>query len=520
MGAVGFFVTPGDGAGYSARGRRSAPSRQSGESQTVLSAAHRVITAGQSPALRDLFRSLAEIEGAGGPKFSRKALHVLAQAVACRSYERMALETVHLVRAAALTAGRHGFEGVFWGMDQATASAFRGHFAGRAEIPGRLAAIDGGVELRYPDGRFAVRFGRMPILSAFLEFTVAAIGFAALTDILAGIDAPDGTVAAQSKAANALSRALYEFLGDHLPTVQAQRKFRSLIAFLERDLGRDFRPEAIDDETVLDFWRDASSPGREGSGEGGDFRAYRTVVLAFLRLVELLEDGDALARFERMHAIGPDREAGEVDPGEDSYLNGAEWAPENPLSAFAEAPLDAVKFLNKRETEALTLPAEEGARLLRLPLSYLRAETFGAGQHRLIQALRRKADLAEIRTIAEDAAPQTYTDRIALLNRIDEHLQKLALASLPVLGGGGDETALRARKAFEALSRQGFEAHRLNDPDIQAAFQEAAAPLAELRERVRTLLNRLEAGPDWAQAYRDDQAAFAEQFLLLYGEAA
>lgn len=517
MGTIGFFVTPGDGAGYSAGGNRVVPSRMSRENQTVLSAAHRVITAGQSPALRDLFRSLAEIEGANGPKFSRKALHVLAQAIACRSYERMALETVHLVRAAALTAGRFGFEGVFWGMDQASASAFRGHFAGRTEMPGRLAGIDGGVELRYPDGHFAIRYGRMPVLSAFLEFTVAAIGFTALSDILDGVDGPNCNVSAQSKAANALSRALYDFLGDHLPSVQTQRKFRSLIAFLERDLGRDFRPDAIDDGTVLDFWRDASTG--EG-GEGGDFRAYRTVVLAFLRLVELLEDGDALARFEHMHAIGPDREAGEVDPGEDAYLAIAEWAPDNPLAAFAEPPVDAVKFLNKRETDTLTLPAEEGDRLLRLPLSYLRAETFGTGQHRLIQALRRKAGRTEIRDIARDAATESYAQRIDLLRKIDLHLEKVALASLHVLGTGQDETAQRARKAFESLSRQGFDASRTGDPDIQAAFSTAAGPLADLRARLRDLLTRLEGGPDWTKAYAADRDVFADQFLILYGDAA
>lgn len=517
MGTVGFFVTPGDGAGYSAAGCRPAPRRRTRESKTVLSAAHRVITAGQSPALRDLFRSLAEIEGAAGPKFSRKTLHILAQAIACRSYERMALETVHLVRAAALTAGRFGFEGVFWGMDRASASAFRGHFAGKTDLPGRLAAIEGGIELRYPDGRFCVRYGRMPILSAFLEFTVAAIGFSDLSEIFDGLDGANVDVASQSKTANALSRALYDFLGAHLPTVQSQRKFRNLLAFLESELGRDFQPDAIDDATVLDFWRDAST-GK--SGDSGDFRAYRTVVLAFLRLVELLEDGEALGRFERMHAIGSDRESGEIDPGEDAYLAGTEWAPDNPLSSFAEPPVDKVKFLNKRETEALTLPAEEGARLLRLPLSYLRAETFGAGQHRLIQALRRRADSAEIREIAQESAPENYDERIALLRRIDTHLEKVALASLHVLGAGQDETAQRARKAFDSLSRQGFESNRTAEPDIQAAFHTAAGPLAELRSRLRDLLTRLEVGPDWSAAYQSDRAIFAEQFLILYGEAA
>lgn len=517
---MGFLLATPPQAGYSSAD--NAPNSAFGgwfeEGSVLQSAANRVIAAGQSPMLRDLFQGLAQIEGATGPKFSRKSLHILAQAIACRTYEKMALELVHLVRAVALTAGRGGYEGVFWGMDRAAASAFRGHFAQTQDLPGRLIREDGGMLVKYPDGRFAVRYGRMPVLSAFLEFCVAAVGYAKLAEIFDGIDAPGLSVADQSKAANALSRALYEFLGDHLPTVQSQRKFRSLIGFLESELGRDFRPEALGDAEILAFWQEAST-GEDGT-DGGDFRAYRTVFLAFLRLIELLEDGDALARFERMHAIGSDREAGEVDPGEDAYLASRDFAEDDPLGRFHEPPLDQVKFLNKRETETLSLPSAEGRRLHRLRQSYLRAETFGVGQHRLIQALRRKAGPEELQEIATDAAPESYGQRISGLRKIDSHLEKAALAAFHVLGAGdpGSDLATRARKAFDSLSRQGFENDRVGDPDIQDAFEAAAEPLASIRERLAGLMDALGEAETWANAYDEDRTVFADQFLRLYGD--
>lgn len=519
---MGFLLAYPSQAGYSSA--QNVPNSAFGdwyeEGSVLQSAANRVIAAGQSPMLRDLLQGLAQIEGVSGPKFSRKSLHILAQAIACRTYEKMALELVHLVRAVALTAGRNGYEGVFWGMERAAASAFRGHFGAVSDLPGRLIREEGGVLLKYPDGRFAVRYGRMPVLSAFLEFCVAALGYAKLSEILEGIDAAGLSAGDQSKSANALSRALYEFLGDHLPTVQSQRKFRSLIAYLEGALGRDFRPEAVGDEDVLGFWQEASTG--DDTGDTGDFRAYRTVFLAFLRLIELLEDGDALARFERMHAIGSDREAGEVDPGEDAYLASRDFAENDPLGRFQEPPLDHVKFLNKRETDTLSIPSAEGHRLYRLRQSYLRAETFGVGQHRLIQALRRKAGMEELEQIAKDAAPESYGQRISGLQKIDGHLEKTALAAFHVLGAGDatSDLATRARKAFESLSRQGFENDRIADPDIREAFEAAAEPLASVRERLNGLIDVLGDAETWAEAYEEDRTVFADQFLRLYGENA
>lgn len=479
----------------------------------MRTAAHRVIEAGQSPYLRDLFRSLAEIDGPEGPKFGRKALHVVAQAVACRAYEKMTLELVHLVRAAALTGGRLGYEGVFWGMERASSGAFRGHFAEAGARPG-LALTGGTVTLDYPDGRFAISYWRMPTLSAFLEFCVAALGYAPMADILDGVEEPDRRAKDLSLSANALSRALYEFLGAHLPAVQAQRKFRDLIAFLQERRGERFGPDEIDDAAILAFWCEAS-----GDPDGSDFRAYRTVFLAMLRLIALLEDGDALDRFEHTHAIGSDREAGEIDP---ATLDPDEWADDpsdDPLAAFAEPPLDSVKFLNKRETEALQLPSAEAGRLGRLSHSYLRAECFGPGQFRLIQALRRKADPSEIRGLADEAAPEDFAARIDLLHRLDAHLEKTALASLHALGGDDipELVSQRARKAFDGIARKGFDRAGLSDPTARAAFEAAAGPLTALRERLQDLLSVLGAPEDWDGRFEEDRAVFAAQFRKLYG---
>ncbi len=522
---MGFLVDIAEADGYASWqfGGWIADDCQEG-TDTVRSAAHRIIEAGQSPVLRDMFQALEQIEGASGPKFSRKSLHILGQAVACRNYEKMTLELVHMVRAAALTAGRTGYEGVFWGMDRAAASAFRAHFAHGAGRTGLVALEEAGVRVTYPDGSFAIRYGRMPILSAFLEFLVSAIGYAPLSEILGNPADPDMTASDVSSKANAVSRAVYDFLGEHLPTVQSNRKLRRMIAFLEGVLGNRFDADEVDDQAIFDFW--SAAIDEQEQGDGADFKAYRTVFLAFLRLIELLEDGDALTRFEHMHAIGTDREAGEVDPGEDAYLDATGIAgPDDPLSVFSEPPLDAVKFLNKKETEILSLPAGNPERVRRLILSYLRAETFGVGQFRLIQALRRKASVDEMKAIAEDAAQESYSQRHEALKKVDQHLEKLALAALFAVrigdAGTGDEVPFdvlsRARKAFESLSRQGFERDRLDQPEIRAAFEAVPAPLADLRERLVDLIELLDRFNGYQDHYSGDRKAFAREFIRLYG---
>ena len=513
----------------------------------------RLVQASQSEELRSLFRQLSEIEGPQGPKFSRKVLLELTARVVGRAYEPALLELCHLVRAAML-ADRHapddpgisgrtaGFEWLFWGVETARAGAFRTAFAGRSVVGAEASAGGsdtlrlgaGAVTLLYVDERFELRYGRMPGLAALMELLLSALGYRALVEVLDPLGAPNMKRSAVSDAARALARRFYAWLGDRLPAAQAQRKFHAMTAFLEEHCGPDFTEEDIDDEAVLRFW--LARGVEEGSGQGaGDFRGYRTTFLAFVALARVLAAGGEIGRFERALPIGPDIEAGEIDPPADVTID-MSVAEEDPLTRLQEEPAIAVKALNRRELERLRLPVGESDAVRRLPRSWLRAECFGSVQNRLSQALRDGKPAAALATIVA-AGPQTgYGAQIAALETADAHLLRVAKACLYVLhrmgqsgtNDGRDPVGIavqeidfkllgEARKAFEGLNRAGFERSAPDNPQLAPAYRALAGLLPEISERLRGVLHVLGSQEAWQPVEEEDRGIFAEALGRLYG---
>lgn len=530
------------------------------------SARVRLIRAAQSDELRETFRQLAEMEGAGGFRHPRRVLMELAARIVGRAYEPMLLELCHLVRAALLAQGRGtahigggvGFEWLFWAVEPARAGTFRAAFSERT-MPGAsrcppsspgagatapsgdgLIAGDEAVTLIYPDGRFEVRYGRMVILAAMMDLLISTLGYRALVERLDPLSAPALRRSAISRAAGDLARQLYEWLADHLPTAQAQRKFRSMTDFLEEIRGPDFTDEDIDDEAVLRFWlRQAGA--REGGGKDmrvattgrGDFRAFRTTLLAFLALIRVLERGAELGRFERRIPIGSDPEAGEIDPAVEWQVVDAPGEDEDPLSHLQEEPAAAVKVLNRRELALLALPVRESEGVRRLPQSYLRAECFGPVQNRLSQALRRRAGVEELAALARSGPDPAYRGHLEMLEKVAAHLARAARACLYVLhraraGREGDDdfpTTLdfrllgEARRAFEGLNRAGFERSAPDDPHLASAHAALAERLPALIERLGGVLATFASLERWADAETADRPVFAGAFTRLYATA-
>ena len=508
----------------------------------------RLIRASQSDELRQLFRQLSELEGPYGPKFSRRVLMDLAARVTGRAYGPALLELCHLARAAMLherfaSGGRSavpgvangGFEWLFWGVQTARASAFRAAFSD-SEAPagtrGALTVGSEGVTLRYTDGRFELRYARMASLAAMMELLVSSLGYRVLATVLDPLSASAADRDSVSGAARDLARRLYEWLGDHLPAAQAQRKFHAMVAFLEETLGPDFTEDDIDDETVLRFWlRHLGEGTGAATGASADFRGYRNTFLAFLALIRVLAAGAELGRFERQIPIGSDVEAGEVDPAAGAPM--PEWtADDAPLARLEEPPADAVKALNRRELALLRLPVGEFDGVRRLPRSYLRAECFGPVQNRLSQALRRKTAPEELATIVEAGPESGYGGYIESLENIDAHVRRVAKACLYVLhrmGGGASADATlgsvpkldfrllgEARKAFDGLNRAGFERSAPINPRLAPAYRALAHELPAVSERLRGVLLTLGPPATWEAAEAEDRPTFAHALGRLY----
>lgn len=480
----------------------------------MASARGRLLAASQSNELREVFRQLAEIDGPSGAKFTTRVLTALAARIVGRAYETPLLELCHLVRAAEL-AGKGsrggGFEWLFWGVEVARPSAFRAAFAESA------GEEEEGAVLHYPDGNsFEVRFGRMPLLAALMEFLVSFLGFRAVADAAAQLGAEEISRQTVSSVAKDLARQLYAALRDHLPTAQAQRKFHAITDFLQEEAGEEFTAHDIDDEAVLKFWL-ANSAG-DGAA---DFRGFRTTLLAFLRLRRLLLDGDVLQALAQPLPIGGDSDAGEVDFPADAVL--PPLPDDDPLEMLQEHPAASVKAYNKRELAALELPLTETAGVAALRLSYLRAEAFGALQNHLTQALRRHSD--DVAALIAAGPKASYADCVAALDRLAQHTCKVMQATLYVLrhhraddaGAAVNLAAFAAQKqAFNAINRAGFDRSALRDPTRAAAFEALADALAPISQALAAVLGTFE-NDAWQARENPDQSLFAAAFNRIYG---
>lgn len=545
---------------------------------------HLILEGAKSPELAATFEAIADIAIGGMPKYLPMTCHELQRAIVCRCYTRPVLELCHLLVIADACGGRGRFEPFFAEVAPARAGAYRGYIERslRSAKPGRVKLTRAAttVEIDYADGRFAVSYARMPFLVALMEFMAGSVGYCAVEEVIRPVLADRPTLQAIGTSANALSKLLYDYLKDHLPSAQLHRKFERLIDHLEGRLGARFEPGSVDDESVLAFWQQESI---KDGGEGADFRTYASVFRGFLRLIQALNQAQRLYELKHPRVIGTDREAGEIDPSDESVLALLEDLPVNPLEALDRPPVDGVKFLNKREKAAIELLAECGDGAIRLPLSLLRCEVFGKGQARITRALRCKAGAAELRQLIDESAPEDYPSRRQAYSHLDRHIERVLLASLyllararrpeaftvimgvkpdldlkrlaevipvdPDLDGevvyldqgavadrvfavledearvGPDLARLMtdSRKAFRGLARQGFADSAEPVPDLVEAHARGVEALMTLDRLLRSYLRelgRLGAGDgEWRRRFDADRAVFSRQFDLIYGAA-
>ena len=356
-------------------------------------ATERVLEAGKSGELNAAFHNVAEVTTpVGDLKYPPKVCRDLAQAIVCRNYAKPVLQLCHLVNAAdACGRGRESYERFFFGGLRAIPRNFMAAtedaLANRGWRRAGFECGGEGIVIRYQSSVFNVTYSRMPLLTALLDFLIGIESYAEVDAVLSEMlsDCTDDT--AVKKAANTISRHIYRYLSRHLPSAQNAAKFNHILKFLKnRSTDRSI---LIDDATVLEFW---SAHGDAEDRRSGDFRAFRTVLDAFVAFQRALELAEDYAAVQRAAPVGSDREAGEIDPEALSGIFDVPGQWESPLPLLAEEPVKRIKFLTNREKESLQLLLDLGPMSRRLPLSLLRAEVFGSIQSRITQALRRKVN--------------------------------------------------------------------------------------------------------------------------------
>lgn len=533
-----------------------------------------------SEELLAVFETVAQATAAtaaDGPKYPPEITRRLAREIVCRTYEGAVFELHHLVGIAETAFGAAGFETLFWDRGRATPGDFRRRLreaaAGRPGHCARLTLSPNQARLSYEDGDFAVSYGRMPYLSALMEFLVTALGYQRLERIFRGPATPvtpatpatPATMASVSAAANATSREIYQFLKPHLPAAQAMRKYRQLMSFLRRRHGgRQFGPEDLDDGAVLEFWIMASADRRGGC----DFRKFATVFAAFVRLHMALKAGRDRQAMAHPQALGPDRAAGEMEPADVAEAIAGIDTHRAPFDVLRTAPADAIRFFNKRETAMIEPVVESGDAALAMPLSVMRVQVFGARQARITQARRRGETLPS-------AAPAEggYREHSNSLDAMSDHVERILLASFHILASArhGEAASVllglcpdmdlsplaplfadrrevadnvvefsspsagagllsriagftascpelasfvdRARDAWRRIARQGFR----QQGDIEG-FAAAVPALLAIRKQIGRYGVRLSRA-NWERQYAADRDIFFAQFRKLYGES-
>ena len=535
-----------------------------------------LIEEGKSDELIAALRCVAETTVDGNAKFSPKTCRDLARVIACRSYASAVLEVCHLVVFAAACDAGGRYERLFWDSGPARTGAFKAFVESAGPMAPPIRSEPTGVVIDYGDGTFTVTFGRMPFLSALVEFLMTALGYADMDGLLEPLT--DGGVcdrAVVTDTANAVSRRIYDYLKTCLPTAQTQRKTRRMVDFLVRRSQGSIGPEDVDDDAILEFWLEASAAG----GEAADFKSYRTVFVTAARLGEALDRALARQRMDNPLPIGSDREAGEVDPGD--VLDAVTELEEGPdvLALLDESPAVAVKFLNRREIDVLD-SLLVGCRSTRaLALSVLRNAVFGKAQARITNFLRSKPDVEALGRFIEEASVSDYAGQVSAYETLRGHLERVLPAALfalvrarrataidlllglhpeldlkhlaqdltgvgvpgenvvPLRGQTPSERFLdmlnvsdsldgdlahlmgEARSAFRALSRKGFNESDLDDEAIRDGFAAGAPVLLAVRRDVAAFLDGRLRDIDWEAAFTNDGETFRRQFRILYGES-
>lgn len=462
--------------------------------------------------LASTLAAVLDASGDEGGRYDARTRRNLVQTIAARAYGKPLLELAYLIAAADRLSGRHGYVGFFWGVRAATSGAYRASAlsaAGRGTAPEEVEVGAEELVISYPGPVFRVSYGRIPFLAALLDFCVTALGFAEIDDeISAFLSGPKDREEMQSFA-NGLSRRLYDFLKEHLPSQQYERKFNAMCSFIAERTGRRVSADAIDDRTILAFWEECCSDRRSG----GDFKGFRTVAINFLHLRAALKTAADRLAIDAAAPIGSSRDSGEVDPGE---ILGALEVVDGKRSVLAELsmpPADRLKTINKREGARLELVMEAGDAAAILPLTILRAESFGAHQARIVQAVRKRQATephGAVEVLIEQRPVEDYSTVAADFTALTEHIRKVRQALMFILFRNMRPEAFEIGfDLFPEVARA--LRSRINEPE--ADFAENVVPLRPGGAIVRLLQGAVEGDPETmpeAGLFKSARLAFAK----------
>ena len=467
----------------------------------------------------------------------------------------------------------------FLSADRAVPNLYRAAFESRLSamdwrLPG-MSADEKGVSLEYQadfpgdvdDGEegFEIRFGRMPFLSALFEFLLGLDGYdyyQELNELFDDLSGGQFDRDAVKKASNRISARLRQYRRDHLSRVQYDEKFDRIAGFLND--RADDKAWRIDDPAILEFWLDFS--------ESGDFKTYKLVFDSFVTFMRSLDEAGGLETLESAASIGTDKEAHEGEPDDSAgelWVQG-DW--QSPLPFLDDEPLVDINFLKKEsERKPIESLMHYGPYAVKLPLAFLRLESFGPVQAAITNDLQIKRGSDSIRQRLTCDEADRYREKRETFDKILHHVRNLQKAVYYVLTNGSEiqevpesenvvalrshgadglaggpaatlfekarngadrespdfegqsELMLECRRAFSNIYRKGFDEDSLSDPDNLAAYRVGAGvmvTIADQMEKYAAHLENLGGEEELDELFDHDRKIFSKQFGALYGATA
>ena len=505
--------------------------------------------------LRGVFWDLRQIGDGYDTKYPDRLIHrLMAKILDGQAYEQIVFRLCHLIHSAVFTGGHNkrsqSYLEFFCNPHAGRAGFASGYFRTRLPAAGDEAHVSAEADrilVRYQDREAPVyvSYPSIPLLSAFMEFLLNTVYFDAVREIAAPLETPGASYRDVQDVANALSRAVYAYLREHSSPVQENRDFDKIERFMlkasRRNDREDFDAGDIDDDAILDFWREHSILADT------EFKTYRKSFLGFLRLGEMMRGDELRAAFDHPVNLGTDRMAGEWDPADptspelgmmsDGANVAGDWQTgldkdddeegegEGDGSLLDRLLQSEIKFLTGEDIKLLRIVESHSQALVRIAGSMLRNHCFGHSQGRITAAKRKgQTEFTELFF----AAPEDSYDEVAgAFEKIRKELDDLVDAAAYVLlkSDGDDDsnsgldfaTLMRGRKALNGLKRKGFDKVRNGDAEAIEEFRNAVPDIIALREMITPLCRKLEVEAPWLARQDEDQIVFGEHFAQIYG---
>lgn len=446
---------------------------------------NQVLSGGISAELSGCFSAMAENARYAPNRYNLSDVRQLAQLLVCRNYSKTTLELAVLVSIMArhVTATEQQLLRLLYPPGGYHHSQFK--FA----LQQKSASV-------WQLDSFTLHPNRLGLLQALLEFLLLLDGTLLRSACTLLQQAPEQSEAARFAKARQLAshwqKMLYQYLEEHLPAAQLQRRYRAIADWLGQ--------QTITDDSIFSFWLAKLQQSDDSLG----FRRYRTAAENMLHYALALQLGQAAQQEAYASPLGDDPEQGEYLP---ERLQQALQSIE-PLELLLLA--EPVKCITRQQQLWLDSIAEFSPLAPDYLLTLVRLRVLGDWQAQCIQASRLQQHPPEMpqhhyqhwqQSLAELSDDLTQTAAalgyillqlgdsagLSALNAPQSQCEQWQHLADPTQEFSYQQALRQAKQAFSRINRQGF--RQLPAPDELASYQQALGQLQLLQH----LLSRLQA---------------------------